>query len=66
MSEAAAIFIADPLIELLAIKLYEHSAGRVPTTLQGWQFIPEATREMFRSVASGNSPLEFQKISEDT
>lgn len=53
--------VKDALIELLAIKLYEHSGGRVPTTLPSWLSLPEDVRENHRRVARGELPLDWQK-----
>ena len=59
--------ITDPLIELLAIKLYEHdrcSPGgtvlRVLTQSEsepGWMSMPEEDRELYRAFARGEKPL---------
>ena len=49
--------IAEPLIELLAIKLFEHdneSDGKPPAVLRaGWAALCEEDRESYRAVARG-------------
>jgi hypothetical protein len=52
--------IADPLIELLAIKLYEHDHGSWPpshNTSIGWMKCFEEDRETYREIARGNEEL---------
>lgn len=59
--------ITDPLIELLAIKLYEHErTGEAGTTLRalavgdleaGWLALEEEDREVFRAMARGEADL---------
>jgi hypothetical protein len=49
--------ITDPLIELLAIKLYEHSGERFPQTSASWSALQEADREVFREMARGRRPF---------
>lgn len=51
--------IKDPLIELLAIKLYEHDhKDWPPKTLQpGWISLPEEDREPYRNMAAGRKAL---------
>lgn len=59
--------IKDPVIELLAIKLYEHERnGEEGTTLRallsgpfesGWMAMQEEDREVFRAIARGETPL---------
>ena len=48
--------IEDPMIELLAIKLYEHDTEYWPRlSMRGWLRLPEADRETYRALArSGN------------
>jgi hypothetical protein len=52
--------ITDPLIELLAIKLFEHdsSEGYAPLTVNlGWTTIPNEDRDIYRRQARGESPI---------
>ena len=55
--------VADPLTELLAIKLYEHDAGTGKWPLQpgfvvaNWMHLPDEIRQLYRDVASGVTPL---------
>jgi hypothetical protein len=54
--------VADPLVELLAIKLYEHdtmSDGAVdtwPVTRTCWAALPERDRKRYRAAARGEEP----------
>ena len=56
--------IADPLIELLAIKLYEHDAndGRWPpkagSSSQSWMATCEEDREAYRRLARGEDEMQ--------
>jgi hypothetical protein len=46
--------IKDPLIELLAIKLYEHDhQGLWPQRINSWMAIAEEDREAYREMARG-------------
>ena len=48
------MIVADPLIELLAIKLYEHDHDRYPpVSVYPWSLASEADREIYRQVARG-------------
>lgn len=50
--------ITDPIIELLAIKLYEHD--RLPAQYQpvyDWMRMSEDDREVYRRFARGDEPL---------
>lgn len=51
--------ITDPLIELLAIKLYEHDCQDTfpPKSLTGWLAMPEEDRELYRDIARGAADL---------
>ncbi len=55
--------IADPTVELLAIKLYEHDTlgdGAVdtwPVTRTCWLALAEEDREGYRQLARGERPL---------
>lgn len=52
--------IKDPLIELLAIKLYEHDWGEWPLKKRAakpWMKASEEDREMYRRIARGKEPL---------
>lgn len=53
----------DPLIEILAIKLYEHDHGAkwpVPQAYGGvtWMKLDEEDRELYRRMARGEAPLD--------
>lgn len=54
--------ISDPLIELLAIKLYEHTALSSkrdwPTPRTCWGDCDEEDREIFRAMARGDTDLD--------
>jgi hypothetical protein len=52
-------FVADPTIELLAIKLYEHDcqSGRYPATMNSWANICPEDRQIYRDMAMGKRPL---------
>ena len=54
--------ITHPLIELLAIALYEHDhpSGDFPRTMPNWMCLPEEDRQMYRDIASGSSELRDQ------
>jgi hypothetical protein len=58
------ITITKPLIELLAIKLYEHDhdSGYYPppegSAMTSWFKLCEEDRQIYRDFASGNSPFE--------
>ncbi len=46
--------VKDPLIELLAIKLYEHDHDRYPpVSVYPWSLASEADREIYRQIARG-------------
>lgn len=50
--------VADPLVELLAIKLYEHDStdGHFRargTTMTNWSSLADADREVYRAIARG-------------
>jgi hypothetical protein len=51
----------NPIIELLAIKLYEHSHPewypRHPASVVGWLHLPEIERERYREMARGDRDL---------
>ena len=53
--------IKDPLIELLAIKLYEHNSkdGSWPprSPLTSWMYLEEDDRQIFRDIARGKQAL---------
>jgi hypothetical protein len=52
----AAMKIRNPLIELLAIKLFEHDSvgGEAPKTPNlGWMALPDSDRKLFRDMAAG-------------
>lgn len=54
--------ITDPLIELLAIKLYEHDIGNLWPVGHGYGSIPwmkcsEEDRETYRRIARGEADL---------
>jgi hypothetical protein len=58
--------IIGPTIELLAIKLYEHSHPegwypRQPASVVGWLRLPEDDREEYREMARGNLDLPDEK-----
>lgn len=55
--------VADPLIELLAIKLYEHDTlnGRNPPNLStGWMTMANEDRELYRQMARGKEPIGYE------
>ncbi len=46
--------VKDPLVELLAIKLYEHDHDRYPpVSVYPWSLASEADRETYRKIARG-------------
>lgn len=55
--------VKDPIIELLAIKLYEHDStlGRWPippgNSMPNWSHVPEEERELFRQIARGEREI---------
>jgi hypothetical protein len=51
------VYITDPIMELVAIKLYEHGGDRYPQTLVSWLALPEVDREEYREMARGNRPI---------
>lgn len=54
--------ITNPLIELLAIKLFEHDTinGKNPKTLNmGWMTMCNEDRETFREIARGKETLGY-------
>lgn len=55
-------FVEEPLIELLAIKLFEHDAVsyKTPKTLNiGWMTMANDDRELFRNLARGRTPIGY-------
>ena len=54
-------FVKDPIIELLAMKLYEHDNyyGMTPhDTKSSWLVICEEDRQIYRDMASGKGELD--------
>jgi len=54
--------VSDPLIELLAIKLFEHDmvGSRSPKTPNmGWMTMPNEDREIFRKMARGQTCIGY-------
>jgi hypothetical protein len=49
------LYIRDPLVELLAIKLYEHDHRVWPTTCPAWIAIHEEDRQLYRNMAAGKT-----------
>ena len=53
--------IKDPLIELLAIKLYEHDQGEWPLRESAlaypWMQLPDERRQLYRDMASGRADV---------
>jgi hypothetical protein len=52
--------ITDPLIELLAIKLFEHdvdSSENPGTVNTGWMMMANEDRESYRKMARGEEPI---------
>jgi hypothetical protein len=56
---AVAMRIKDPLIELLAIKLYEHdhASGCWPERNTTWMKLDDEDRELYRDIARGKTAL---------
>lgn len=58
------MYIREPLIELLAIKLYEHDHqnGRFPSTggtgQTNWMKLNDEDRDIYRQIARGSAPLD--------
>lgn len=59
VEQEAGDFVKDPLIELLAIKLYEHDQKVVPEVKMSWLWLAEDDRECYRKMARGEAPLEL-------
>ena len=51
--------IESPIIELLAIKLYEHDFREWPVKHgpPSWMRLPEDDREVYRKIARGEEPV---------
>jgi hypothetical protein len=53
--------IKDPLIELLAIKLYEHDQGEWPLRESSftypWMKLADERRQLYRDMASGGADI---------
>lgn len=49
--------VADPLIELLAIKLYEHDNSRTRVPVYNWCSLCNEDREIYRKIAQGEEDL---------
>jgi hypothetical protein len=62
-----AVYITDPLKELLAIKMYEHDAqnGKFPMResdgYSSWRKLNEEDRQIYREIASGIRPLSQEQ-----
>lgn len=54
----------EPLVELLAIKLYEHDQNSWPPSkpVPGWLELEDEYREHFREMARGNADLAKVRI----
>lgn len=66
MSDAA-LKIEHPLIELLAIKLYEHDfQGKWPPpgTQPSWIYLPDEDRESYRKMARGEEEYDPKEMIE--
>jgi len=51
--------VKNPLIELLAIKLFEHDQYRKGSAIvASWLDQGEEDREIYREIAAGNEPLD--------
>jgi len=63
-------YVKDPLIEILAIKLYEHATRGNPDVKptywppsegnggEAWCCLDKETRDLFRNMAKGLDPIE--------
>ena len=57
-------YVANALIEILAIKLYEHdliNGARPKLPNMGWQNISNEDRELFRKQARGTAPIGYPR-----
>ena len=50
-------FIPNPLLELLAIKLHEHTCHKDEREVESWFNLNSEQRELYRDMAAGGEPL---------